>query len=227
MAHLKKYKYILTAFLAAVIAAVFAQGAGATSILDQAQELSNGGVGFYRIRSYAQTFTPATSGQLAQVDLLMSDLIAEPNYPATISIVETVGDVPNGNVLGSFYMSSGFVVGWNLIDFLDQSVMLNAGSKYGVVLQSDEVLGIGAAPTDTFRVQWSGDPYSRGALWKGSLVSIGPDVWSWELPDSPGDGYADGAFRTYMVPEPATLGLLLSPGLLLALRAKRLGRQTM
>ena len=209
--------------------------------MDQSQEQSNGGAGFYRFRSYAQTFTPAISGQLAQVDLLMSDRIAEPNYPATISIVETVGDAPTGTLLAQVDVP-GFVVdtdydpdgdgipnfriGWNSIDFLSQSVMLSAETTYGIVLQNDEVIGSGA-PTDTFRVQWSGDAYSRGALWKGSLVSIGPDVWNWELPDDPGDGYADGAFRTYMVPEPATLGLLLSPGLLLTLRAKRLGRRTM
>ena len=48
-----------------------------------------------------------------------------------------------------------------------------------------------------------------------------------------GDGQ-NGLWASYdlygvveVVPEPATLGLLLSPGLLLALRAKRLGRQTM
>ena len=113
-------------------------------------------------------------------------------------------------------MSSGFVVGWNSIDFSGDSIALSAGTRYGIVLKSNEVIGSGD-PSDALRVQWSGNPYSGGALWEGSLVAVSPDVWSWELalfvddpnhPDYSPPGEADGAFRTYMVPEPASLALL-------------------
>ena len=181
------------------------------------------------MRRLAQTFTPAVSEHLDHVDLLIDGFGGgDPDYPATVSIVETIADVPNGTVLGTVNMASGFVVGWNSIDFSGASITLSAGTRYGIVLKSNEVIGAGD-PSDALNVLWDGNPYSGGSLWEGSLVATDPDVWSWELAlfvDDPDDpeysppGDADGAFRTYMAPEPASLALL-SLGALTVLSRRR------
>jgi len=212
-------KYMTTLGLLTLILAVFTNGASGSPILDQSQELFYGGSAFFNYVSLAQTFTPAIGGELDHVDLHIEGFlgVGNPTYPATISIVQTVADVPSGAVLGAVNVP-GFVVGWNSIDFLGESVILNAGTKYGIVLANNDIRK-DIAPTDAFNVQWDINPYSAGALWERTLAT---GVWQLAVFDtSSPPGVADGAFRTYMVvPEPASLGLLLIAGLAL-LRHRR------
>ena len=94
-------KYFLTVIFVAAVITAASERTSATPILDQSQELSNGGSGFYRFVCLAQTFTPAVSGQLDHVDLLIEGFGGgNPDYAATVSVVETVGVVPNGTELG-------------------------------------------------------------------------------------------------------------------------------
>lgn len=203
-------------------------------VLDQAQELSNGGSAFFDTSSLAQTFTPDVTAQLVRVDLDVGDSshFPDPTHPATISIVETVvnddGGLENGYlepgtaVLAAVNLT-GFTVGWNQIDFSGQSVFLDAGTTYAIVLENDDA-NKDLLPTDSLRIQWTGDPYAGGRLWERTADT---GLWYWPaamqdsgLPTPAGD--ADGAFRTYMVPEPAALALLIAPAFLV-LRRKRKG----
>jgi len=179
----------------------------------------------FNFSSLAQTFTPGVSGQLDHIDLLMGDdTFPDPSYPATVSIRTTVGGLePSDTVLGTVNVTTGFVVGWNSIDFLGESVFLTAGTRYGIVMENDDI-NRDVDPTDTWRVQFRDNHYLGGAHWARNRDATGG--WGpWYLPigSKPGvppslAGDADAAFRTYMVPEPASLALLLLGGLMLLRR---------
>ena len=222
-----------TAGLITLMIALNTAGVLGAPMLDQSQELSNGGSAFFNFSSLAQTFTPAVAGQLVGVDLKIGDEthFPDPSHAATISIVQTeVNDdggvengslEPGGTVLGTVDVT-GFVVGWNPIDLSGESIILTAGQTYAIVLENDDS-SKDVPPTDSLRIQWTANPYAGGHLWERTADT---SLWYWPtamqgsgLPTPAGD--ADGAFRTYMVPEPATLGLLLCPALLAVLRSRR------
>jgi hypothetical protein len=182
------------------------------AILDQSQETwDGGGAHFWAERSLAQTFTPAVGGQLDHVDLLIDAFGpgADPSVPATVAIVETVGGVPEGDVLGSVDVA-GFYEGWNSIGFLSESVSLAVGTRYGIVLSDDDP-DPGTPPTDGLGIVWNTEPYPGGELWQWTPTS----GWEWlDATPPPGTGDSDGVFRTWMVPEPTTLTLLVGASLL-------------
>lgn len=141
--------------------------------------------------------------------------------PVTIGIVETTADAPNDTTLGTV-VDAAISVGWNTIDFYSQSIILTAGTKYGIVISNTDS-NKDTSPTDSFRIQWDSNPYAGGALWERMRSTSGG--WNdWEpaiFDTSSTPGYADGAFRTYMVPEPASIALLLCPVLWAGLRSRR------
>ncbi len=184
------------------------------TILDQAQEDSNGAAAVYATRFVAQTFTPATSGQLEQVDLAIDTLSGLPTYPATISIVGTVGGEPSGAVLGAVSVP-GFSMGWNSVSILSQAIYLTAGVQYAILLSNDDP-DLDAEPTDWWRIRWDVDPYAGGACWKWGPAS----GWEW-CNWSATTGASDAAFRTWMVPEPASFSLLGLGGLILLRNRRR------
>jgi hypothetical protein len=180
------------------------------AILDQSQE-EHGGAWLVICDEWdiAQTFTAGLSGQLESIDLyLENDLPFQntlPLFPTTVSIVDTIGGVPSGSVLGTVY-AQNLIEGFNSIDFLDESVLLAADSQYGIVLFNDDTERYSGSST-----QWSatGDVYPGGALWSyygGEwLQTVTPPGGS--LPDETFYD-KDAAFRTYIVPEPATILLM-------------------
>jgi len=171
------------------------RSAGPGAVLDQFQEQVGGGGYFWAERYLAQTFTPAVGGQLDHVDLLISTWDGDPSYPATISIVETTGGVPDGVVLGSVNVP-GFVLGWNTVDFLPASVFLAAETQYGILLLNDDA-DYNTNPTDGLAIMWDTNPYPCGELWEWRLAS----GWQW-LDWSGPPGSSDGTFRTWMVSGP-------------------------
>ena len=210
-------KRVSTGLLVAVLTtALLSGGAFGAVMLDQSQELFDGSSPVFDGVALGQTFTPSVSEQLDHVDLLISDDSGDPGYPATVSIVETAGGAPIGTELAAVDVT-GFVVGWNSIDFQAESVMLNAGSLYAIVLSNDD-LQWWNPPTDAWSIYWGKaekqqslplvDRYTGGVLWE--LVS---GVWEQAAFDATySPGFADAAFRTYMTPEPGTLMMLAFGG---------------
>jgi parallel beta-helix repeat protein len=198
-------------FLAAFCCSSTVVGTADGAVLDQAQETwEGGGAHFWAERFLAQTFTPAISGQLDHLDLVIDAFGpgADPYYPATIAIVETVDGAPEGNVLGSVDLP-GFAKGWNSIDFLREFVFLAAGTRYGIVLLNDDPDPT-VTPTDGFGILWNTDPYPGGELWQWTLTS----GWEWlDAAPPPGTGDSDGVFRTWMIPAPVTGACCLGEGI--------------
>ncbi len=167
------------------------RSAGPGAVLDQVQEDDSGAGAIWAERHFAQTFTPAIGGQLAQVDLLITST-GDPTYPATISIVETAGGVPTGAVLGSVHVP-GFVWGWNWVDLLPASVFLVAETQYGIIFANDDSDFL-ADPTDWWAIKWETNPYPRGEIWEWLPAS------GWQQMGGLGPpGTSDMAFRTWMI----------------------------
>jgi len=195
-------------------------GASQAVVLDQSQEQLGGSwlvicPDWY----FAQTFTAGLSGQLDKIDVYLENtFFSEIDlYPTTFSLVNVNDEVPTDSVLGMVY-ADNLVPGWNSIDFSSQSVFLNAGNQYAIVLHNDD-------PERYFgdSTQWrasSLDPYDGGSLW----VYIDGE---WTQVVTPPGGYPDeifydkdAAFRTYMVPEPATICFLVSGSFILLLNRR-------
>lgn len=192
--------------------ACFLSSAHAT-VLDQVQEEYDATSFIVRADwSIAQTFTSSMSGQIEKIDLYLQNVFSDlgpimiptaPNYPITVSIVSVADSVPSGPVLGQVYVQY-FVLGFNTIDFLGESIFLNAGTQYGIVLSSNDI-----EPYDSTSTQWRSsrsDVYSGGAAWSWTLES------GWRQVIVPPDNMPietfydkDAVFRTYMVPEPVTV----------------------
>jgi len=217
--------------------ALLAGGSPASPILDQSQEVFNGSAAVDIQGSLAQTFTPLVSRQLDHVDLHICDEYGNPTVPATISIVQTVAGAPTGATLGQVVVS-GFTIdtaydvnndgtidvsgGWNSIDFLPESVELTAGTLYAIVISNNDPSYL-TPPTDALFAQVgivaAEDLYSQGVLWTSRS-----STWAPLALESYPSGFSDAVFRTYMVPEPATLGLLIMGGLAFLRVRRRFGR---
>lgn len=186
-------------------------------ILDQQQELANGGFTLAERRPYAQTFTPAISGQLDHVDLWLCGGVWPEPFTATISVVKTINGKPTGSVLSSVRLPP-LVVDWHWysISFLDTPLTLDADSLYAILMTSDA-----SEAWMAVAAQWEGDVYPRGALWNHDS-STGWQLAGFASFPAPGSGEADMAFRTYMVPEPTMMMLLTVTGLgAIGLRRRR------
>jgi len=194
-------------------------------IEDQSQKNPGGGWNVYSQRYFAQTFTCGNSGQLSDVDLLLTTFSGEsPDYPSTFSIVNVVGGIPDGSVIGSVY-TSGFSLGWNTIDFLSEGVFLNKDTQYAILVSNDDPDPLYIAPTLGLGLDYNND-YSGGMMWWYSVPS---SSWSndfgtqWSIA-----GGTDGVFVTRMariVPVPGAL-ILAATGLLSStLGLKRLRRK--
>jgi len=164
---------------------------------------------------YAQTFTPSVGGPLDHVDFMVDNFFGPPDYPSTAQIVETVGGQPTGDVLGTVSFTAP-AAGWYSLDFAPEGVELTSGILYGIVLANDDP-NYNSPPTLGCNISWGGDPYAGGILWEWTPAG------GWEyggFGPGPHDGISDMAFRTWMVPDPATFALLALGGLA-AIRRRR------
>lgn len=158
----------------------------------------------------AQTFTAGMDGHLEKVDLYLTNTFATDLYPCTISIVNVINEIPSGSILGEVFKES-LVDGWNGIDFSYESVFLASGTKYGIVVSNDDTERYSGIST-----QWcskSTDVYTGGSAW-----ILMPDTGWVQSVQTPGELLPvetfydkDTTFKTYMIPEPATI-ILFSLG---------------
>lgn len=185
---------------------------GAAVVLDQVQEDFSGAGAIQAGRKLAQTFTPALTGQLDHVDVII-DLQEGPGYGFTADIVGVNAGVPDGAALASVPVAAP-TGGWNTIDFAGQGLHLNAGTQYGLVLTNDDPDAF-ADPDDWWMVRWDVDVYPAGAFWQWTPTG----GWTSEFEF----GTADATFRTWMtvIPEPATAGLFALGALAAAWRRRR------
>ena len=182
------------------------------SVLDQSQPVSGGSATIYSGQSIAQTFVPGMTGRLERVEVELA--YGTTTYPLNVSIVETVSGAPTGTVLG-LQPVSGTLVAWKAVDFLSDEIDLVAGQEYAIILECDEpTVSLGSG----WKVVWDGNLYPAGTLW-----DYAPSEGSWAQKDwsSETEYDADAVFRTYMIPEPATLGLLALGGLALVSRRRK------
>jgi len=198
----KKMRKSLVCLIVSVCLVVSAQA----TILDQSQEqFDNVRLVICQDWSIVQTFTAGLTGQLEKVDVSLDNMFAPDLYPSTVSIVNVIDGAPSGSVLGTIY-ADGLINGFNSINFLSESIFLEAGTQYGIVLynsDSDRYAG-----TSTQWRSTNSDVYGGGSLWSYTNGQ-------WTQTVTPPDGGTietfydkDAVFKTYMVPEPATILIL-------------------
>ena len=186
----------------------------AAPILDQSQEQWNGGGwNIYAQRSFAQTFTCGISNQLSHVDVLLDTWEGSPDYPSTFSIVGVVSGVPSGAPLASVN-ASGFVLGWNTVDFSSEGLFLAAGTQYGILVSNDDP-DPDASPSLGMGFDYDNN-YNGGMMWYWTAAGGWSNDFTWAPP-----GETDGVFRTWMIPEPSTWLLLVFSGLYGVIRTKK------
>jgi hypothetical protein len=124
--------------------------------------------------------------------------------PAVISIIGTVGGVPDGtNVLWTKSFDN-LAQGWFDIDTSVGAPSLASGGVYGIEIVSSDPAP-SSSPDDAWNTKFSTNPYVGGSLFenRGS---------GWVPPTISGTSYpnTDAAFKTYitLVPEPATISIL-------------------
>jgi len=176
-------------------------------IVDQSQETFSGYITVSSFgSSFVQTFTCGVNGQLDHIDLrITGEQGSDPTYPTDVSIVNVVNGTPVSSTLGQVN-NMDFENGWNSVSFLSKSISLTAGNQYGIVLMNDDTDVHDIGTVNLYLELGRGvDSYSNGSLWKGNPGSWeNENDWIWDTNLLP----ADACFRTYMVPEPATILLL-------------------
>jgi hypothetical protein len=178
----------------------------ATVVLDQSQTAYNAGTGVYKTNICLQTFTPGISSNLDHVELRMGS--AYPTIiPVTVSIVTvTIDEEPILQLLGSSTVNDLGYGGWITFDFASQNIALTKDALYGLYVEADDPDY--QSPNVSWYFQNNTNPYEAGGLWL--LQNPG----GWRLFNLTADN-ADACFKTYMVPEPATVLLLTLGGLVL------------
>jgi hypothetical protein len=171
---------------------------GPILVLDQSDTVNSSGEylgGGTGIKAIAQTFTPAISGQLAVLNLLLNNN-GSGNDPLVASIYDTQNGLPN-NLLGTedLYNISGQYFAWYSMDFTNLAINLNANTLYAFVFT--HLTGGYIYMRGTVL-----DSYPRGM----ELVQTSSNP-SWQ----PDTRSPDMCFETYMiVPEPTVVTLIVS-----------------
>ena len=169
-------------------------GAATAAMLDQSQTNFDSGVSVHNNNHVAQTFAPGLTSTLDSIDLYLFD--SDSNYPTNIEIVQ--GNPGSTTILGTTTITvDPSDQGWYNIDFSGETISLNAGATYSIVIYNNDS-SFTIDPTFKLGINSSGG-YANGEMWyKGFLPWQQSAGGSWDL-----------AFKTYMQPVPIPSAMLL------------------
>lgn len=204
------YRFKLSAALATVLAVMASGSAFANPILDQSfvvpspvQGTVVGNPSFVQ----AQTFTAGLSGQLAEVDVFVSQFNGTPQENPNVMILGTNAlGVPDSNqILANLVLlpsqvpvGFGSFVHLNVIAF---NITVAPGEVLAIAMQSNELEPIGV-----LKPHYSWD-ISADNLYTGGNLFLSSDSGNQFFPAGSPSGSADVGFRTYVevspVPEPS------------------------
>ena len=170
------------------------KAAMAVPILDQSQLSFSSGEFVQGNISVAQTFTPSVGGELASLDLFMSNHDTGEGKPLIVSIYNTQNGTPD-SLLGTMDLNNiGGNYAWYSIDFSSLDMYLSANSLYAFVLSAPGTY-LGIYPGGSVN-----DSYSGGM----ALIQNGVGA-TWQ----PDNRAKDLVFQTYMtVPDSTGPGIL-------------------
>ena len=188
------------------------------TILDQSQEIVTGGISVNNNEHTAQGFVhddPAALG-LDLAEIWVNDFVhGADTYPLdiTLEIRNGVAVDPTGLSIAhteDFTLTEAPVDTWHKFVFA-APVALTQGAGYTFLMKG----AVGNTGTTVFGINTNPSYGGTSYILSTSASGGGPGTWS-----APGGFQYDLAFRTYLVPEPATLGLLALGGIVL-LRLRR------
>jgi hypothetical protein len=177
----------------AASAALLLTGAASASAgtLDQQQTAADDDFSLQSSQSGAQTFTPAITGALDQVDLLLLKAGTPPGPSVTVEIRELAGGGPGATPLATASIpasSAGATADFLSFSFATPA-SVTAGTQYAIVVYSP-------AASSSNAVEWrvrTSDVYSGGVALTDPIDTIPPgSAWV------PAAG--DFAFKTYVAP---------------------------
>jgi len=200
--------------LIAVACVALGHQAMAVPIVDQQQAAQNGGTSFggasYGHRVLAQTFVPGIAGLLDSVSIGLYNYDWPSDTVLTLAIEGTIGGLPTDTPLGSVTVPvPAWGDGWYSFDLSAQGLFLTPGELYALVLDAAYT----EAGSPAAHVQWDATSYPTGQ----ALVSTDGGPWQPLAVFGPSDmqfrTYVDPAVQQGVIPEPATLSLLILGGL--------------
>ena len=215
---------------AATFAALFAASGNAAIVVERyfpAGSLPAGVVGAYlpvqpsALYNFGQTFTLGTTGQLRQVDVLLSRLFPGPAMLAPFHMTLTSGI--GGKVLAdkNFTVPDALTaqIAWVPVDLVSDAIVLAAGTTVFLTLSSNNSINtgitwFGITGADALLYQ-GGAGYQQVPCSAGSPANSGCGVWQ---PVDYDGGPIDFSYRAYIddavalaaVPEPAAWAMMIA-----------------
>lgn len=195
--------------LAATLSAATPSRARASSVLDQSWDPSGppavgGGVGYGSLRlAQAQTLTVGVTGHLVQVDVyLLVDQGSGPNTRLPTRVDLNIYRVTGGD----YFDGTGVLIGgvefvddqfggpvWTSSTFGENAIPVTAGDRLAISMSTPDNFG---------ELVWWGDAGEGYAGGQSSAISATYVPVEWQR-----QGY-DLRFRTFVAPEPSTVGLI-------------------
>lgn len=176
---------------------------------------------------HTQTFTSNLSGELAQVDIFVSQFLGMPTENLNIMILDTnLGGIPDINqILASISLlpldvpkSTGLGGAFVSLDVSAFHIPVVAGETLAIAAQTDEPFSA-LGPMYSWEIGFTSDPYPGGNLF------ISNDSGRNFYPTGSPLGSADVGFRTYVnissIPEPETYAMLVSGLFIFGLMRRR------
>ncbi len=177
----------------AAVAAVTPAATASAGTLDQQQTVSNfGGLQVANITSKAQTFTAGLTGQLDQVDLAISNMMA--TTPLTVQIRNGTATAPGDTVLATASVPTSAVPSSESfipITFASPA-QVTAGTQYSIVALNDS--------TGWFWYAGKTPDMSPTSAYEGGRLYSTPNGPPATGPWFEGNTLADFEFKTYVTP---------------------------
>lgn len=201
--------------IVAVILVIFlAQSTASAAMLDQSYDPGAGSSAYYvnSIGKYAQVFQAGLTGPISSIDVRVSNYFGAATAPlnlelwtVTVSYPETLSSkLASASISQLLIPSASTFVSY---DLSSSGASVTSGNNYAIVLST----------TSSFSYLWNGTASGGYANGSGRVVSGSSIYYTMAGSDW------DFGFKTYVVPEPATLltGAIGSIALLVVARRRR------